>query len=586
MIYQKNKSIHKLLRPPRTGFPYDPSQSWFFKYMCYILTSPLFLTSIFFLIFFTLFTPIYEEVDDVVMTLIANGSYTGEPSAYLVYINIVLGKFLTILYQIYPYWNWYSTFSYIVAFITLHSILSIIINKIRSRLLLIISILFVVIFYLRFLLFLQYTTIAALATTSSIFLFLFLIGSNKGHSRYSHIVAYSLLLISSLIRENSFYLIMTLAIPIIIAAYRQLATKRRTIIIFLLITTLGVGVSKYIHNISYEKKPEWNKLMLLEKPRALLHGYSLYSYYQYEQIYNKIGWNKNDYLMFNTWFYYDQKIFSAEKLQFILSSIKYKNFNPANLQGTFSRFISFNTNSFPYILLVILTGIAGWSSMKNKGYFLATCSIGLFIFIYFSYLGRLPERVILPILFFIGFSGIYLASKHNPLNLNKLGIFKIPYYIFSISLMLAFIFAFTQNSIENKNKIVEYQNIFKYFPAGKNNLVFIWDSSLPLQWMHPFDNYSRFKNRSVMSGGWTQRTPHDLLLLKRFNINNIYTALYENKNFYLIALPQYTELLQIFMKEHYNKDIYFESLHSFKFTIPPYSDVNPQLYKMKLKNAQ
>ncbi|MBU4016308.1 hypothetical protein KJ980_02690 [Patescibacteria group bacterium] len=556
-----------------------------YKYIYSLLTSPLFLTSTFFLVLFTLFTPTYEDVDDVAMTLIANGLYTGEPSAYLVFINIILGKFLTILYRIYPDWNWYSAFFYGVAFVSLFSILTVAINKIKSKALLAISLLFVFIFYLWFLLFLQFTTIAALAATSGIFLFLFLIGNNKGQSKFSYITTYSLLLVSSLIREDSFYLIIILAIPIIILTYKQHVLKRKTMIIFLLIVTLGVGTTKYIHNISYNKNSDWYKFMLLQKPRGQLSSYSIYNFDKNKQTYNEVGWSINDYFMFNIFLYHDESIFSVKKLQFILSSIKYKNFNPIILQDTLSRLISFNINSFPYILLVILISITGWSSIKNKTYFLATCSIGLFIFIYFSYLGRLPERIILPILFFIGFSGLYLTSKHNLLSLDKLGIFKITYYIFSISLILTFIFTYTQKSIENKNKIIEYQKIFKYLPDGKNKLVYIWNISLPLQWMSPFDNYSRYRNRSIITGGWTQRTPHDLLLLKRFNIDNIYTALYENNNIYLIAIPEYTELLQIFMKEHYHKNIYFVSLHNFKFTISPYDDAKPQLYKVLLKNT-
>jgi len=63
------------------------------------------------------------------------------------------------------------------------------------------------------------------------------------------------------------------------------------------------------------------------------------------------------------------------------------------------------------------------------------------------------------------------------------------------------------------------------------------------------------------------------------------TSYIKKNNIYLIAIPEYTELLQIFMKEHYHKDIYFESLHSFKFTYFPYNDLKPQLYKVKLKNT-
>jgi len=46
--------------------------------------------------------------------------------------------------------------------------------------------------------------------------------------------------------------------------------------------------------------------------------------------------------------------------------------------------------------------------------------------------------------------------------------------------------------IENKNKIVEMEKNFKYLPAGKDKLLLRWDS-FPVNWVQPFDNYSRFK---------------------------------------------------------------------------------------------
>lgn len=560
------------------------------KFLYAKLTSPLFLTSTFFLILFTLFTPIYEESDDVTMTLITNGLYTGEPSPYLVYINIIPGKFLALLYRAYPNWNWYSAFLYGVAFISLLSLLSVVVNKIKSKLLLAISVLFVFIFYLRFLLFFQYTTIAALAATSGLFLFLFLVNNNKGNARFAYTIAYSLLFISSLIRDQAFYLITILAIPVIIITYKKHLSKRKVMIIFLLMVMLGVGTAKYIHYISYNKNSVWNKFMLLENPRGQLSGYGLYNYDQNKQVYNKTGWSKNDYLMFNTWFYYDEDTFSTKKLQFILSSIKYKNFNSIILNNTLSRFSSNTLSVLPFILLNVLISIATWPSIKNKTYFLTTCSIGLFIFIYFSYLGGLPQRVSLPILFFVGFSSLYFTSNHNS-KLNKLNISKtLPPFLFYtllyilLTTILLFIAYYWLVNNENKKKIASFQTNYEQLP-NKDTLVVVWRPvTLHYSWLHPFDDYSKFRNHTILLGNWMIRTPHNTLLSKKFNINNIYIALYKHDNIYLVMLPSHTKLLQVFMKERYNKDVYFESIHRFKFSIEPYKSNDAQLFKVKLRD--
>ena len=41
----------------------------------------------------------FEENDDVMMCMIANGSYTGTPDGHLVYINVLYGWALAALYH-------------------------------------------------------------------------------------------------------------------------------------------------------------------------------------------------------------------------------------------------------------------------------------------------------------------------------------------------------------------------------------------------------------------------------------------------------------------------------------------------------
>ena len=44
----------------------------------------------------------FEENDDVVMAMIANGTYSGVPDFHLVYINVIYGYVLTLLYGLLP----------------------------------------------------------------------------------------------------------------------------------------------------------------------------------------------------------------------------------------------------------------------------------------------------------------------------------------------------------------------------------------------------------------------------------------------------------------------------------------------------
>ena len=50
----------------------------------------------------------FEENDDVMMAMIANGSYSGTPDCHLVYINVIYGWVLTLLYGLTRAIEWYT----------------------------------------------------------------------------------------------------------------------------------------------------------------------------------------------------------------------------------------------------------------------------------------------------------------------------------------------------------------------------------------------------------------------------------------------------------------------------------------------
>ena len=57
----------------------------------------------------------FEENDDVMMCMIANGSYSGTPDCHLVYINVLYGMVLAGLYRLTTAVEWYT-----LSFVVLH----------------------------------------------------------------------------------------------------------------------------------------------------------------------------------------------------------------------------------------------------------------------------------------------------------------------------------------------------------------------------------------------------------------------------------------------------------------------------------
>ena len=60
------------------------------------------------LLYFVFFHIIYEQNDDLAMQFIANGYFTGTPDFHLVFINVIIGHFLSFLYTHFLGVEWYS----------------------------------------------------------------------------------------------------------------------------------------------------------------------------------------------------------------------------------------------------------------------------------------------------------------------------------------------------------------------------------------------------------------------------------------------------------------------------------------------
>src|SRR5574340_1257988 len=91
------------------------------------------LNAILFGLFLACGTPYYETNDDLSMQLIASGSFTGQPSEYLVFTNVVIGWVLRILYETWNGPNWYMIYLLAVHFASLTALAFVFLSR-RPRL--------------------------------------------------------------------------------------------------------------------------------------------------------------------------------------------------------------------------------------------------------------------------------------------------------------------------------------------------------------------------------------------------------------------------------------------------------------------
>ena len=203
----------------------------------------------------------FEENDDVMMAMIANGTYSGVPDFHLVYINVLYGWVLTLLYSLTTAIEWYT-----LAFAALHvlslSILAYCVlttpNRAKWERVLWLIVLYVL--WARIIVALQFTTTAGLVTLAGCMLLL----RESAKARWTGVV---MVIIGALIRFMADGLVGLLMAPIILYTYR-LEWRKYIAIVAMLTAVVGCRV---VNHAVYDHDPEWKYFRAYNQLRAQLN---------------------------------------------------------------------------------------------------------------------------------------------------------------------------------------------------------------------------------------------------------------------------------------------------------------------------
>lgn len=532
--------------------------------------APFIVTFVFSLIFFVCFTPIYETNDDVFFTLIANGFYTKEPSPFFQIntgfqtMHIGIGRILVALYSLSNNVNWYSIMMYTLGCLGLYALLIPIFHTIKNRLLLGLSTLLILLFVSRLFLFLSFTSIAAIGTMGGVYLLLFLFEKNKGNFFY-YTFAILLLFYSQLVRQTSFIMIMILSLPFIIKIVVARKKKLNLFLIASVLTILSIFLVSYSNIAAYKQNNAWREKMNFLLPLGtFFYEPNTFNYEKNRAIYKKIGWSKNDYAMFTSFFYDDERIFSADKLHTLLTSKGKFQINFQSLIKSPILILYLLFTMIEYTFICITCFVLAWPNIqsKDKKYLLFGIGLVIAFMLYFVYKGYIPIRVTLSMLFFINYIILFSISDMVSIdkNISERLIFK---YIFVFSLCMALLMRLGEQSSTNKDKIAKFKHISTLLPSN-NKLTLIWGSTIPYEWQYVFSTNKEFKSIHFLIGAWEQRSPLNETIKKKFSIQNTYLSLIENGNLYLVVNDYQKNLLTVFFREHYGYDVTYKTIKQFE----------------------
>jgi hypothetical protein len=527
-----------------------------------ILVVSLILNTLLFSIFFLFMNPAFETGDDVGMMFTASGIRTGEPSEYLIYTNILIGKILKFMYMYVSSINWYSVYLYLTHFLAMlvicYSIL-----RLNFRWMSILQYLFLFIFFEYTLLMnLQFTTTASLVALSGVCLLITSL-QIKGKKAWFYVVLSALLFGSAgLIRVNVFYLILLLAVPFLLLKFRE--TKIVKIPVFLVLSFLLFTAFVQYNNNYYSKDLHWKEYTENRVSRSRLFDFPKFVYNERSKpVYTKIGWSENDFLVFKYGFNYDREVYSTEKLAFLDKNLR----NQRNFKQTLKVLFNAMTSNG---LLICVSLICLLLSMiyvpkKQRKFVYSIFFTAIIICIGLSYSARLPSRVFIPILLFVNAMTLFINSSFPVQLFNEIPLRKRVMMIATFFLLLFLLFPLHISKINNWSKTNQANNLLlkkdlEILSPGKDKLYVLWGANLfILQRTSPYSNLKEYRNLNLLSSGWMINSPLNEKMLARFGINNVFTSLNENSNIFLIMNKSqvFQNMLSRFMMEHYQQKIKF-----------------------------
>ena len=526
------------------------------------LISSLLLNMLLFGLFFLFFTPRFESNDDISMMGIASGIFLEGPNEFLIFINIIIGKLLKYLYLAMPLYNWYVIFFYAVQYFAMVIFFYLILKHSSNVYNYLLYIAFFIIMLMPFIAMLQFTSTAFLAGSSGMLLLISL-NEESGLKRNWVLVGVGILMVmlSGLLRVNVLYLVVLLFVPLTAAMVIKARSLTR-IIPFIMALALFFGALLYNNLSYYYENPDWQYYHQYSKLRAQLTDYPYYAWDEHtSKIYEDVGWSENDVAMFRSWSFADQDKFSLEDLSYIVANITPFLRGPSDAFETFKRAISSLGRTRLLFTAACFFLVLPFARKNERLTLIASVFMVMLAAFYFSYLGRLPFRIILPLTYMICLVSIYYLSMRHNILLYKVKILdsrKVFLFAFLAIYILTIIPFFAINARSSaSNKMLQIETNMALDELLSHDYLYARWTGMYTKVIPTFYNEPARDLKHFAVGGWIIPSPHHNKNLDNFSIDNAYYALLR-EDVLLITSPRATRLLEQYMYENYGLKVNIE----------------------------
>lgn len=239
----------------------------------------------FFVLFANLLHMQYEENDDILMCLIANGNFSGVPDYHLVFQNSIWGYFVSSLYRMLPSIEWYTVLFSIIHIGAMSIISYFLIRRHRDNLAFLgCTLICIYAIWMVCIQSFQFTTTAGILSIAGCLLFF---GANM--DKWG--VGYVCILISSLIRLEAAGFVVLLFLPLFILTYSKQWKKYLHLLCLSLLVLIPIGLER---TVFYSN--EWKEYYEYNRIRGSINDNPNINKIKEKEI-QQIGISKQDYAM-------------------------------------------------------------------------------------------------------------------------------------------------------------------------------------------------------------------------------------------------------------------------------------------------
>lgn len=533
----------------------------------------------------------YEQVDDFIIYNLYSG-LDGTYNIHGIYIHPFICFIISVLYRIIPIINWHSIFLLSMQFICFTLIGYTILKKHNNGIAIILYTIFASVFYTTLLMLIQYTSVAALLILTSFILLIDRLETEESAKSREIVLIFVLYTLGIMTRMQSLLIIipfMIIYFGIYIIEYKFKKIEKSQIVKMIkyyfvyIIITIVVAISNIIiyNDNTYKEYMEYNDI------RSTLHDLTYVDYEENKEIFDEIGWSKNDHYMFYTFNFGDENIYSKENLEKILDykiqkDGKYSfNTDIHEIEGAFLS-QCMNTNTYLSILFIsifIVSLLNGSKTKYNILIFITTMAINLLFII----INRSMLRVVIPE-YILGTALMIYNLKLNSKKEVDDGIKNCTIIIFMIAILCTIV----GKSYNDNYQLGDYQSVqelVNYTNDNRENVYLYTVPSLQFRYLaysvYQMPPQSAFSNLRVM-GGWDMFTQNYYDFKERYNLDGNWLDLLK-ENVYLVdgdvywsgrRYDNYKSNIVLAIKENYGIEVECEKIKQFD---------NLAIYKIKSK---